>query len=100
MTLVHGQGHVGEVAQDEHQLLTKDVYTETICSSLKPLESLLHREQGLERSEQKYNILTWKSNFVSSPEHHHDDHHDGEDGDGAPRHVHNEQVHWDLLTYM
>ena len=63
MTLVHGQGHVGEVAQDEHQLLTKDVYTETICSSLKPLESLLHREQGLERSEQKYNILTWKGNL-------------------------------------
>ena len=53
MTLVHGQGHVGQVAQDEHQLLTKDVHAKTISSSLKTLESLLHREQGLQRSEDK-----------------------------------------------
>ena len=30
------------------------------------------------------------------PEHHHDNHHDGEDGDGTARHVHDEQVHWNL----
>ena len=53
VTLVHGQGHVGQVAQDEHQLLPEDVYTKTISSSLKTLESLLHREQGLQRSEDK-----------------------------------------------
>ena len=53
VTLVHGQGHIGQVAQNKDQLLTKDVHTEAIGTSLKPLESLLHREQGFERSEQK-----------------------------------------------
>ena len=51
VTLVHCQGHVGQVAQDEDQLLTEDVHSKTISSSLKTLESLLHREQGLQRSE-------------------------------------------------
>lgn len=31
------------------------------------------------------------------PPRHHADHHDGEDGDGVARHVHDEQVHGDLL---
>ena len=33
---------------------------------------------------------------VCVPEHHHDNHHDGEDGDGTSRHVHDEQVHGNL----
>ena len=53
MTLVHGQGHVGQVAQDEDQLLTKDVHTEAIGTSFEPLEGLLHGEQGLQRSGDK-----------------------------------------------
>ena len=53
VTLVHGQGHIGQVAKDEDQLLTKDVHTKAIGTSLKPLEGLLHREQGLQRSEDK-----------------------------------------------
>lgn len=31
------------------------------------------------------------------PPGHHADHHDGEDGDGVAGHVHDEQVHGDLL---
>lgn len=31
------------------------------------------------------------------PPGHHADHHDGEDGDGVARHVHDEQVHGDLF---
>ena len=53
VTLVHGQGHVGQVAQDEDQLLTKDVHTEAIGTSFEPLEGLLHGEQGLQRSGDK-----------------------------------------------
>ena len=33
----------------------------------------------------------------SLPDHHHDDHHDWEDGDGVAGHVHDEEVHGDLL---
>ena len=31
------------------------------------------------------------------PEHHHEDHHDGEDGDGVAGHPHDEQIHWNLF---
>ena len=79
--LVHGQRHVGEVSQYEHHLLTEEI--DARARNLESLEGLGHGEKCLEGSE-----------------HHHEDHHDGEDGDGAPRHVHNEQVHWDLSRSM
>ena len=34
-----------------------------------------------------------KSHGKLVPDHHHDNHHDGEDGDGIAGHVHDEQVH-------
>ena len=40
VTLVHGQGHIGEVPEDKDQLLANDVHTDTIGSYLKPLEGL------------------------------------------------------------
>ena len=48
VALVHGQRHVGQVAQDKDKLLAQDVHPQTVGSRLETLESLLYREQGLE----------------------------------------------------
>ena len=48
VALVHGQRHVGQVAQDEDKLLAEDIHPQPVGSSLETLESLFHREQGLE----------------------------------------------------
>ena len=42
MALEHGQGHAGQVAQDEDQLLAQDVHSKTVGSRLEGLEDLVH----------------------------------------------------------
>ena len=59
------------------RLLKNEFY---LSNTLEGLEGLLDGEQGLDR-----------------PDHHHDDHHYWEDGDGVAAHVHDEEVHGDLL---
>lgn len=51
--------------------------------------------------ELKAKQLTWfdSQKCFNRPEEHHANHHDREDGDGVASHVHNKQVHWDLLEW-
>ena len=42
VALEHGQGHAGQVAQDEDQLLAQDVHSKTVGSRLEGLEDLVH----------------------------------------------------------
>ena len=51
--------------------------------------------------ELKAKQLTWfdSQKCFNRPEEHHANHHDREDGDGVASHVHNKQIHWDLLEW-
>ena len=51
MTFVHRQRHIGQVAEDKHDLLAEKCDPATRV--LEAFEGLRHREQRLERSEWK-----------------------------------------------
>ena len=68
MTFVHRQRHIGQVAEDEHDLLAQK--GDAATRVLESLEGLRHREQRLERSEWKnvkinpvYNIKVGETNL-------------------------------------
>ncbi len=66
VTLVHGQGHVGQISDDEDELLSQigAGRRRTVGGGVQGFEGGVNREQGLE----------WSDG-------HHDHHHDWEDGD-------------------
>ena len=76
VTLVHGEGDVGEVTQHEDHLLAQECHPPAPAGRLESLESLWHREESLEGSARKYRevyrrrqragAVTWTSSWRPS----------------------------------